>query len=429
MIKWVLLIIMFLVLGSFYPFVHNYVFFGDYKTLVSVVFLIFWFIILLFSKKKFFFPEKDFNIIFIIQIFCLFFYTIFFSTSFMVLFYYLLSWIILVFVLSTFEFDFFFKTLIKINIISLILCVIGLTGLSFGIVKLYGVYNYQGSFDILNFGLYFMKKSGDYTNIRPAGYYDEPGSFAYIVMLLLLINRRYFKNQKLRLFSPTFSLKKSLPYVKGVYVRSDYESLFFSKSMNLNQDKIFKIMLPYDSNIEHSTSKVTKEKFCLHISSIYQERKNVIRLIKAAKKYNFNLILAGFKGADHEFEPLKREIGNSDNIKVLGFISKEEMIDLYERAKVFALPSISEGVGMVAIDAAAYGCDIVITNIGGPKEYYNNMAEIVNPFDIDEIGKSIKKLLTDNTYQPNLQKYIHTKFNKSLIAESLEATYLKVVAD
>lgn len=46
-----------------------------------------------------------------------------------------------------------------------------------------------------------------------------------------------------------------------------------------------------------------------------------------------------------------------------------------------------EGVGIVAVDAAIYGCEIVITNIGGPKEYYDNMAYTVNPYNIDDIGK------------------------------------------
>lgn len=237
----------------------------------------------------------------------------------------------------------------------------------------------------------------------------------------------FFGYEKLRLYSPTFALKKALPYIKGVFVRSDYEALFFSKSMSLNEDKIFKVMLPYEAKIADTSFKLIKEDFCLHISSIYQDRKNVVRLIKACKKYNFNLVLAGSKGTEKEFFPLKRAIGDSENIKVLGFISEEEKIDLYKRAKVFALPSISEGVGIVALDAAVYGCDIVITNIGGPKEYYNNMAEVVNPFNVDDIGKSIKKLLEIKSYQPKLKEYIYTNYSISSISINLEKAYLEIL--
>ena len=119
----------------------------------------------------------------------------------------------------------------------------------------------------------------------------------------------FFGFEKLRLSSPTYALKKSLPYVKGVFVRSNYESLFFRKSMNLSDEKIFNIPLSFDNEVCKDQKNIgCKENFCLHISSIYQERKNVIRLIKAAKKYRFDLVLAGAKGTTEQFMPILKEI-------------------------------------------------------------------------------------------------------------------------
>src|SRR5690606_27226277 len=113
----------------------------------------------------------------------------------------------------------------------------------------------------------------------------------------------------------------------------------------------------------------------------------------------FRLVLAGSTGSEEEFRPIKEEIGDATNIEVLGFISEETKLDLYSKAKVFALPSLWEGVGIVALDAAVFGCKIVITKNGGPKEYYNGMAEVVDPLDIDSIGTSILKLLNENGNQ------------------------------
>lgn len=83
-------------------------------------------------------------------------------------------------------------------------------------------------------------------------------------------------------------------------------------------------------------------------------------------------------------------IADAPQIEYLGFVSDEELKNLYRRAKVFALPSIYEGVGMVALEAAVMGDDIVITSQGGPKEYYADLAEIVNPISVDEIGKQLR---------------------------------------
>lgn len=228
----------------------------------------------------------------------------------------------------------------------------------------------------------------------------------------------YLAIPRLRLFSTNYIIREINPFLKGYFVRSNYERDFITQSYNISLDKTFLVPLSGRfSAQEINTSLIQREKFCLHISSIYQPRKNVLRLIKAAKKYNFELILAGNTGSEKEFKPLKNEIGNVSNIKVLGFISDEEMLKLYKTARVFALPSISEGVGLVGLDAAALGCDIVMTNIGAPKEYYNGMAYLVNPFSVDSIGHGISEAM-ESTKQPDLSRYIVENYSiKSTIAQ------------
>lgn len=51
-------------------------------------------------------------------------------------------------------------------------------------------------------------------------------------------------------------------------------------------------------------------------------------------------------------------------------ISDEELISYYKRSKVFTSPSLLEEVGMVVLEAAAFGAEIVLTKLGAPKEYW-----------------------------------------------------------
>lgn len=236
----------------------------------------------------------------------------------------------------------------------------------------------------------------------------------------------YVGMQKFRLYSPTYAFKKSLPYLRAVFVRSEYELKYISDSLSCKKEIIHKVPLSYSVTTNSEKVNQQKENFCLHVSSIYQPRKNVIRLIKAAKKYNFKLVLAGSKGVENDFKPLKNEIGNAVNIEVLGFVPQKILIDLYKRAKVFALPSTSEGVGIVALDAAVYGCEIVMTNVGGPKEYYNNMAHLVNPYKIDEIGQSILKALNEKPLQPDLKNHIYKNYSSDKIIKALEKSYQQI---
>ena len=211
--------------------------------------------------------------------------------------------------------------------------------------------------------------------------------------------------------------------VKKVLTRSHFETEYLNNMFHVPSDRMELIPLSY-SNYCASYEKCEKEDFCLHISSIYQSRKNVIRLIEAAKKYNFKLILAGNKGSEEQFKPIKDAIGSSKNIQVLGFISEAEKMDLYRRAKVFALPSITEGVGIVAVDAAYYGCEIVITDIPGPKEYYQGCCLEVNPFNVDAIGKAVLSFINGKTkFQPQLEQYITKEYSGKSIVQKLINLY------
>jgi len=210
-------------------------------------------------------------------------------------------------------------------------------------------------------------------------------------------------------------------------VRSEHEAESIQKLFDVPQERIDLVPLGYSENLPiKEIDSFSKEDFVLHISLLSQPRKNVIRLVQAANKYGFRLVLAGNKGSDEDFAPIKKEIGNNKNIQVLGFISEEEKINLYKRAKVFALPSIQEGVGIVALDAAAFGADIVITNIGGPQEYYHGMAEVVNPYDVDAIGKACVRLSEGNTHQPKLRNFVFQEYSPEAICDKLVSSYQKL---
>lgn len=208
-----------------------------------------------------------------------------------------------------------------------------------------------------------------------------------------------------------------------ILVRTDHEHEMIKKLFDVPEKIIAKVPLSYSHILKYEENLPQKEDFVFHMSLFTQPRKNVIRLVQAAKKYGFRLKIAGNPGTEDSYKAFMKVVNNAPNIEVLGFISEEEKIDLYKRAKVFALPSVSEGVGIVAVDAALYGADVVVTNIGGPKEYYNGMAEIVNPYNVDEIGQACLKLLNGKTFQPELRKYINDNYSLNVIANKLIEVY------
>ena len=231
-------------------------------------------------------------------------------------------------------------------------------------------------------------------------------------------------SKKLRLRSRYYSLRQCKDYIKMFYVRSEYERKFITDSYGVDESRTVIVPLSYRTGCDGADT--AKENYCLHVSLLADKRKNVERLITASKKYEFHLKLAGKLRNQQERDWLDTLIKDTPQIEYMGFVTDEELKGLYRKARVFALPSIYEGVGMVALEAAVMGADIVVTNQGGPKEYYSNLAEVVNPFSVDEIGTAITTLLNGKTHQPQLKKYITNNFSLETTCSQLEETYKKI---
>lgn len=208
-------------------------------------------------------------------------------------------------------------------------------------------------------------------------------------------------------------------------VRSEEERHFVNYCLEIPQERIVKVPLHY--RIPPIDAIPQKGNFCFHASRLASPNKNVPRLIEAAKKYGFQLKLAGHLMGQVEHEWLKGLIGNASNIEYVGEVSEEALQDLYKRAKVFALPSLQEGVGMVALEAAAYGCEIVLTNYGAPKEYYDGRAILVNPRSVDEIGQGVVRALKDGYAQPELKSYMEQHYSETACCQLLCKSIQKIL--
>lgn len=235
----------------------------------------------------------------------------------------------------------------------------------------------------------------------------------------------HFGFGRLRLFSQNYALREMKADIKMFFARSAYEADYLCRGYGIAADKVAIVPLSYRG--DHHNQLVQKEPFCLFVGTMTQPRKNVPRLIEAAKKYGFPLKLAGNKGNTESEAQLRALIGDAKNIEVLGFVSDEELIDLYDRAKVFALPSLNEGVGLVALEAAIHGCNIVITQLGGPKEYYDaDAVQLINPYSTDDIGQAVMRALHDDSSQPALRNRLIEKYNVTACVDQLLAAYRRV---
>lgn len=144
-----------------------------------------------------------------------------------------------------------------------------------------------------------------------------------------------------------------------------------------------------------------RQNFILFIGTI-QPRKNIDGLILAFDKLrgtktfkNHQVVIAGKKGWDFKktFDLVKK-YGLTKKIVFIGYISKKDKIRLLKAASCFVFPSFYEGFGLSILEAQQQGTPVITSKLTSMPEVAGKGAFLVNPYNINEISRAMKKVLT-----------------------------------
>lgn len=167
-------------------------------------------------------------------------------------------------------------------------------------------------------------------------------------------------------------------------------------------------------------SKRSADKFTIICVSRVTPRKGVRFLIQAFKilsgRYTHaRLLIVGDGNEKKSLEDLVQALGMNDKVEFAGPIPHEKILAYYQKANVFVLPSLNEGMSNVMLEALACGLPIVATDTGGTKELLTDGVNglVVRMRDADDLAEKIEKLILD----PQLEKTMSQESRK--LAETL----------
>jgi glycosyltransferase involved in cell wall biosynthesis len=135
-----------------------------------------------------------------------------------------------------------------------------------------------------------------------------------------------------------------------------------------------------------------------------QPRKNYVKLIKALSVLirqsadpGITLVIVGKKGwLWEEILAAPKKYGIEDKVKFLDFVPDEDLAMLYKNAKCSVLVSLYEGFGIPVLEAMAFGCPVITSNVSSLPEVAGEAGILVNPEKTEEITAAIKKVLELN---------------------------------
>lgn len=85
-----------------------------------------------------------------------------------------------------------------------------------------------------------------------------------------------------------------------------------------------------------------------------------------------------------------------DNLTIKGFLSPEELADIYKKAKVYCQFSVIESFCVTLAEAMFYGCTPVVTGVGAMPEIVNN-SKYITKKNVENTIEQINKALNSET--------------------------------
>lgn len=127
--------------------------------------------------------------------------------------------------------------------------------------------------------------------------------------------------------------------------------------------------------------------FVLSVGRICR-RKNQLALIKAMKALKLPLVLIGPLNDSLYYRECRRQAAGGKTL-FLDCLKGNDLASAYAAAKVHALVSWYDTPGLVSLEAALAGCNIVSTDRGSAREYFGGLVDYCDPGDPESIKNAV----------------------------------------
>ncbi|MGQ9537463.1 MAG: glycosyltransferase family 4 protein [Actinomycetota bacterium] len=148
--------------------------------------------------------------------------------------------------------------------------------------------------------------------------------------------------------------------------------------------------------------------YLLFVGTI-EPRKNLARLVQAfvsldstSRQGTEGLVLVGARGWLGGWE-LSRVL-SQDGVRWLGFLPREELEAVFRGALLFVYPSLYEGFGFPVLEAMARGVPVITSRTSSLREVAEGAAFLVDPEDIMDIRKALRRLIVDDELRAQLSE-------------------------
>jgi len=210
--------------------------------------------------------------------------------------------------------------------------------------------------------------------------------------------------------------QKIIPMASYVITGNEQGKMDISKFYSVPDFRIKTIPMPtspfalrqefIDENI---VNKLKIKKSFIFYPAQFWPHKNHITVLRAAKllkekfELDFDIVFTGADKGNLQYIKEKTvELGLSQNIHFLGFVSIETLVQLYKNAFALVFASFFGPDNIPPLEAFGLGCSVISSNFAGAKEQMRDAALYFEPGDEFELAAQIKKLYDNQVLRAEL---------------------------
>lgn len=152
----------------------------------------------------------------------------------------------------------------------------------------------------------------------------------------------------------------------------------------------------------------TKNPYLFYPAQFWPHKNHVmllraLRYLKDVYDLNFDLVLTGSdKGNLSYIKEQTKNYGLSDRVHFMGFVSRDELVALYQHAFALVFPSFFGPNNIPPLEAFALGCPVICAAADGMQEQLGEAALFFDITQEDELVEKIRMLCNDESLRSTL---------------------------
>ena len=176
---------------------------------------------------------------------------------------------------------------------------------------------------------------------------------------------------------------------KAVYVIVDSEVTKSNLMLlyGLKSERI--VSIPFVTKIQNSQKAEEREGFAFYPAHFWSHKNHSILLYSIQNLLEQNikprqLVLTGLDRGNKPFiDELVQELKIQDYVNYIGFVSRNELEELYKKAAVTVMPSLLGPTNLPPLESLSHGCPVVVSENGSTNLDKYDSVIVLDPLDLE----------------------------------------------